>query len=184
MRATPGRAAWPKPGDGRPERRFWKDPLTGRKKGGIDMPLTHVLLVDDEERFLKTTQALLEREECQVLTAVDGWQGLEQLRAKPIDVVILDVKMPGIDGIEVLSRIKTDHPLVEVIMLTGHSTLDSAISGLKLGAFDYLTKPCNIAELRLKIKAAHEKRSAMLDKIQKARIDRIISHPMEVFVKE
>ena len=148
------------------------------------MPMTNILLIDDEERFLKTTRALLEKEECHVSTAVDGWQGLEQLKAKRIDVVILDVKMPGIDGIEVLRRIKADHPLVEVIMLTGHSTLDSAISGLKLGAFDYLTKPCDISELKLKAKAAHEKRSVALGKIQKAKIDRIISHPMEAFVKD
>ena len=148
------------------------------------MPMTNILLIDDEERFLKTTKALLEKEECHVATASDGWQGLECLKEKRIDVVILDVKMPGIDGIEVLRRIKADHPLVEVIMLTGHSTLDSAINGLKLGAFDYLTKPCDISELKLKAKAAHEKRSAALDKIQRAKIDRIISHPMEAFVKD
>ena len=148
------------------------------------MPLTNLLIIDDEERFLITTQALLGKQECQVFTATDGWQGLEQLKHKRIDVVILDVKMPGIDGIEVLRRIKADHPLVEVIMLTGHSTLDSAINGLKLGAFDYLTKPCDISELILKLKAAHEKRMTALDKIQKAKIDRIISDPMEAFVKD
>ena len=148
------------------------------------MAITNVLLVDDEERFLKTTKALLEKQECNVFTATDGWQGLDQLKQKRIDVVILDVKMPGIDGIEVLRRIKESHPLVEVIMLTGHSTMDSAINGLKLGAFDYLTKPCDLSELKLKLKAAHEKRTAMLDKIQKAKIDRIISHPMEAFVKD
>ena len=148
------------------------------------MPLTNLLIIDDEERFLKTTQALLQKQACQVFTATDGWQGLEQLKQKRVDVVILDVKMPGIDGIEVLRRIKADHPLVEVIMLTGHSTMDSAINGLKLGAFDYLTKPCDISELMLKLKAAHEKRIAALDKIQKAKIERIISHPMEAFVKD
>jgi DNA-binding response OmpR family regulator len=148
------------------------------------MPTTNVLLVDDEERFLKTTKTLLDKEECAVITAADGWQGLDQLKTQRIDVVVLDVKMPGIDGIEVLRRVKELHPLVEVIMLTGHSTLDTAIRGLKLGAFDYLTKPCDINELKLKIKAAHERRSAMLEKIRKAKIDRIISHPLEVFVKE
>jgi DNA-binding response OmpR family regulator len=148
------------------------------------MPITNVLLVDDEERFLKTTKSLLEKEDCKILTAVDGWQGVEQLKAHRIDVVVLDVKMPGIDGIEVLRRIKDLQPIVEVIMLTGHSTLDTAIKGLKLGAFDYLTKPCNIAELKLKIKAAHEKRLAVLEKIQKTKIDKIISHPMEAFVKD
>jgi DNA-binding response OmpR family regulator len=148
------------------------------------MPITNVLLIDDEERFLKTTKALLEKEDCKIFTAADGWQGTAQLKSQRIDVVVLDVKMPGIDGIEVLRRIKELQPIVEVIMLTGHSTLDSAITGLKLGAFDYLTKPCDIKELKLKIKAAHEKRSAVLEKIQKAKIDKIISHPMEAFVKD
>lgn len=148
------------------------------------MPITNVLIVDDEERFLKTTKALLDKDDCNVFTAQDGWKGMERLKAHPVDVVILDVKMPGIDGIEVLRRLKELHPLVEVIMLTGHSTLDTAIRGLKLGAFDYLTKPCNISELKIKIKAAHERRSAGLAKIQKAKIDRIISHPMEAFAKD
>lgn len=148
------------------------------------MPTTNVLLIDDEERFLKTTKALLDKEECNVFTAVDGWRGLDRLKAQHIDVVVLDVKMPGIDGIEVLRRIKETVPLVEVIMLTGHSTLDTAIRGLKLGAFDYLTKPCDIKELKLKIKAAHERRAVMLEKIQKAKINRLINPPMETFVKD
>jgi DNA-binding response OmpR family regulator len=133
------------------------------------MSTTNVLLVDDEERFLKTTKMLLDKAECNVITAPDGGQGLDQLKAQSIDVVVLDVKMPGVDGVEVLRRIKELAPLVEVIMLTGHSTLDTAILGLKLGAFDYLTKPCDINELKLKIKAAHERRSVMLAKIQKAK---------------
>jgi DNA-binding NtrC family response regulator len=148
------------------------------------MAITNVLLIDDEERFLKTTKALLEKEECNVFTSADGWQGTAVLKEKRIDVVVLDVKMPGIDGIEVLRRIKRDHPLVEVVMLTGHATMETAIEGLKLGAFDYLSKPCDIPVLKEKIKNAHDKRAAMLEKIQKARFDRIISHPMEVFSKD
>jgi DNA-binding response OmpR family regulator len=133
------------------------------------MSATNVLLVDDEERFLKTTKTLLDKLECNVVTAPDGRRGLDQLKAQSIDVVVLDVKMPGVDGIDILRHIKQRHPLVEVIMLTGHSTMDTAIRGLKLGAFDYLTKPCDISELQLKIKAAHERRTVMLDKIRKAK---------------
>ncbi|WP_054032856.1 sigma-54-dependent transcriptional regulator [Desulfatitalea tepidiphila] len=148
------------------------------------MPLTNVLIVDDEERFLKTTQTLLEKEGYKVFTAADGYKGLDALKDRRIDVVVLDVKMPGMDGVEVLKRIKAEHPLVEVLMLTGHATMETAIDGLKLGAFDYLTKPCDIATLKEKIMAAYDKRSAMLEKIQKAKFDRIISHPMEVFSKD
>jgi DNA-binding response OmpR family regulator len=125
------------------------------------MPITNVLLIDDEERFLRSTKVLLDKAECRVSTAADGWQGLDRLKAQPFDVVVLDVKMPGVDGIEVLRRIKELAPLVEVIMLTGHSTLDTAVRGLRLGVFDYLTKPCDINELKLKIKAAHERRSIL-----------------------
>ena len=116
------------------------------------MAITNVLLIDDEERFLKTTKALLDKEECNVYTSIDGWKGISVLKEKQIDVVILDVKMPGIDGIEVLHRIRADYPLVEVVMLTGHATMETAIEGLKLGAFDYLTKPCDVPVLKQKIK--------------------------------
>lgn len=148
------------------------------------MPTTYVLLIDDEERFLKTTKVLLDREGFHVYTATDGWQGMDQLKARCIDVVVLDVKMPGMDGIDALRRIKELDTLVEVIMLTGHSTLDTAIRGLKLGAFDYLTKPCDINELKLKIKAAHERRSAMLGKTRKPKEHRTNSRPADALVKE
>ena len=148
------------------------------------MATTKVLLIDDEERFLKTTQMLLEKEDAIVFTASDGWKGIDLLKDNRVDVVVLDVKMPGIDGIEVLRRIKADYPLVEVIMLTGHATIETAIDGLKMGAFDYLTKPCDIPQLSSKIKEAHDRRLAVLEKIQKAKLDKIISHPLEVFVKD
>lgn len=148
------------------------------------MSTTNVLLIDDEERFLKTTKTLLDKAGCHVFTAPDGWQGLDQLKTRCIDVIVLDVKMPGIDGIDVLRRIKELGPLVEVIMLTGHSTLDTAIRGLKLGAFDYLIKPCDINELKLKIKAAHERRSAMLEKMRKPGAHRTSDHSMDAVGKE
>ena len=74
------------------------------------MAITNVLIIDDEERFLKTTKVLLEKEGYEVVTSSDGWQGVAALKAGPIDVVVLDVKMPGIDGIEVLRRIKAAFP--------------------------------------------------------------------------
>jgi DNA-binding response OmpR family regulator len=136
------------------------------------MPTTNVLLVDDEERFLKTTKTLLDKMECNVFTAPDGRLGLDRLQDQSIDVVVLDVRMPGVDGIDILRHIKERYPHVEVIMLTGHSTLDTAIRGLELGAFDYLTKPCDVNELKLKIKAAHERRTVMLAKIRNTHSNR------------
>ncbi|MCK5783424.1 MAG: response regulator [Desulfobacterales bacterium] len=148
------------------------------------MAITQLLIVDDEERFLKTTKFLLENKECEVFTATDGLSAMEILKNERLDVVILDVKMPGLDGVEVLRRIKQKHPLLEVIMLTGHSTTESAVEGLKLGAFDYLMKPCDIPVLLEKVKEAHDKRLAMEEKIRQVKIDKIISHPLEVFEKD
>jgi DNA-binding NtrC family response regulator len=153
-------------------------------KGGFSMPITNVLIIDDEERFLQTTQKLLEKQGYTVYTATDGFRGITRLKVKRIDVVILDVKMPGMDGVAVLRKIKADFPLVEVVMLTGHSTVESAIEGLKLGAFDYLTKPCDIPVLIQKIDEAGDKKKSAEEKIRKARLDRIISHPLELFSED
>jgi len=148
------------------------------------MDNTQLLLVDDEERFLETTKRLLEKRGVEVLTATDGLEALTILDAQRVDVVILDVKMPGVDGVEVLRQIKQEQPLVEVIMLTGHASVESAIEGLKLGAFDYLMKPCDISALLEKVNQAYAKKQAMEEKIRKAKIEKIISHPLAVFEEE
>jgi len=106
-----------------------------------------MMLVDDEERFLSTTRKLLERRGYDVLTAAGGEEALKMLERHNIHVVILDVKMPGMDGIETLRAVKQRFPLVEVIMLTGHATVESAIEGLKSQATDYLMKPIGVDEL-------------------------------------
>ncbi|MGB5985721.1 MAG: response regulator, partial [Desulfobacterales bacterium] len=103
-----------------------------------------IMLVDDEERFLSTTQKLLTKKGIDVVTASSGEEALEALNRELIHVVILDVKMPGMDGNETLREIKKRFPLVEVIMLTGHASVDSAVNGLKSGATDYLMKPTEI----------------------------------------
>ena len=85
---------------------------------------------------------------------------------QPVDVVVLDVRMPGMDGIETLRELKKRHPLVEVIMLTGHASLEVAIEGMELGAFDYLMKPIDIDELLYKLEDAYKKRTIQAQKIQ------------------
>lgn len=127
-----------------------------------------MMLVDDEERFLSTTQKLLSRKGYDVLTASSGSEALDILRTHNVHVVILDVKMPGMDGIETLKAIKRNYPLVEVIMLTGHGTVDSAVEGLKSGATDYLTKPTDVQELIEKAEEAFVKRQVLEDKIRVA----------------
>lgn len=123
------------------------------------MALTNLLLVDDEKPFVETMAKRLTKRSLSVIVAFNGQEALRQLEEdRNIEVVILDVKMPGIDGIETLRRIKSQHPLLEVIMLTGHATVESGIEGMKLGAFDYLMKPCDLDQLVHKVKEAVERK--------------------------
>ena len=144
----------------------------------------NLLLVDDEERFLETTKMLLEKNNVKTFTATNGLDALKILNDQHIDVVILDVKMPNIDGVEVLRRIKQKHPLVEVIMLTGHASVESAVEGLKLGAFDYVIKPSEITTLIEKANKAYDKKQDMEGERRKSKIEKIISHPLSVFEKD
>jgi DNA-binding NtrC family response regulator len=125
-----------------------------------------VLLVDDEVDFVQTVSKRLKRHELSVEAAHSGEDALRHLDDNPTDVVVLDMKMPGMDGIEVLRRIKARQPLVEVIMLTGHASVEAAIGGIELGAFDYLMKPVEFDELLYKIQDAHRKKSLQEAKIR------------------
>ena len=127
-----------------------------------------LMLVDDEERFLQTTQKMLTKKGYEALTATSGAECLKKLAEELVHVVILDVKMPGMDGVETLKQIKQRFPLVEVIMLTGHATTESAVEGMKLGATDYLTKPSSVEDLIAKAEEAFNKRIVLEQKIQMA----------------
>lgn len=129
-----------------------------------------LMLVDDEERYLRTTSKLIEKKGYEVLTARNGEEALEKLKARDVHVVILDMKMPGMDGNETLKAVKSLYPLIEIILLTGHATVDSAIDGLKNGAFDYLMKPADIDQILDKALDAFEKRQRLEDKMRVARI--------------
>jgi DNA-binding NtrC family response regulator len=130
---------------------------------------TKLLIVDDEEAFVETIAKRLSHREITVSSAYHGKDGLKRLEEDPeIDVVLLDVRMPEMDGIETLKRIKAACPTTEVIMLTGHASFDSAIEGMKLGAFDYLMKPVAIDDLIAKVEAAKNKRRQHQAKIFEA----------------
>jgi DNA-binding NtrC family response regulator len=118
-----------------------------------------ILLVDDEEDFVEMLSLRLEAVGEEVTPAHSGKECLQVLEQRDVDVVILDVKMPGMDGIETLQEIKRRFPLVEVILMTGHGTVESAIEGQALGAFDYLLKPADFNELVEKLEAAREKKA-------------------------
>ena len=114
-----------------------------------------VLMVDDEERFRETTARLLSNRGFETTIAGDGEEAIRILDTKPQDVVVLDIKMPGLDGHQVLSKIKSRFPNTQVIMLTGHGSANSARAALTQQAYDYLSKPCDIDILTAKITAAY-----------------------------
>jgi DNA-binding NtrC family response regulator len=124
--------------------------------------------VDDEEDFVEMLQLRLEAEGEEVTPAYDGETALKILGEKEIDVVILDILMPGISGIQALKEIKKRFPLVEVILLTGHGTTSSAVEGMKHGAYDYLLKPAKVSELEEKLGGARKKKEEQEERIRKA----------------
>jgi DNA-binding NtrC family response regulator len=125
------------------------------------MAKPRILLVDDEERFRNTLQKILAAQGLAVKAVESGQAALEALEAQPqqtFDVILLDIRMPGLSGIQTLAAIKQLDPNLEVIILTGHASMDAALEIIKLGAYDYLLKPCPTEELLLKIEAAYEKK--------------------------
>ncbi|RJR21067.1 MAG: response regulator [Desulfobacteraceae bacterium] len=140
------------------------------------MALAKVMLVDDEVPFVETMTKRLTKRDLTVTSAFSGKDALDALaKDQAVEVVILDVKMPGMDGIDTLREIKRLYPLVEVVMLTGHATVESAIEGMKLGAFDYLMKPCDMEVLMGKVQEAAAKKRQHENKIIDARLKEITS---------
>ena len=117
-----------------------------------------LLLVDDEEMFLEFLSRRLISHQYDVTTCLSGENAFEMVIDHDFDVVILDVLMPGMDGIETLGEIKKIKPLTEVIMLTGHASRESGIEGMKLGAYGYLSKPCDTEDLIAKINKAYDRK--------------------------
>lgn len=140
-----------------------------------------ILLVDDEKEFVETLAERLRTRDFHVTEAFSGNEALEKLKEYNFDVTILDVQMPGMDGIEALRAIKKLKPLTEVLMLTGHGTIETAIEGMKLGAYDFLIKPCEMDVLLSKINNAYERKYKHEERIRKAFADKLSTSPMSVF---
>ncbi|MDD5643497.1 MAG: response regulator [Syntrophales bacterium] len=122
-----------------------------------------ILIVDDEDDFREAVIKRLRARKLDVEGADSGPQALERLSEQDFDVIVLDVKMPGMDGIETLREIKLKKPLVEVIMLTGHASVESGIQGMQLGAFDYVMKPVALDDLMDKLRQARERRAIQME---------------------
>ncbi|MBI9085783.1 MAG: response regulator [Desulfobacterales bacterium] len=135
------------------------------------MTMFKILVVDDEVDFMETIVKRLKRRNLDAQGVTSGEAALKILNEKRFDVVLLDVKMPGgMDGIEVLRAIKFKQPLVEVLLLTGHASVETSIEGMKLGAFDYLLKPVKLEDLLAKMTGALERKAGHDKKIREAKI--------------
>ena len=133
-----------------------------------------VLLVDDEKEFVESLSERLELRLFDVKTSYTGDEPIRLIQQEDIDVIILDVLMPGKDGIATLTEIKKLKPLIQVIMLTGNATVETAINGMKLGAYDYLMKPTETEDLVKKINSAAKVKQEHDERIQQAEIQNII----------
>ncbi|MGA9750472.1 MAG: response regulator [Acidobacteriota bacterium] len=122
------------------------------------MRVIRLLLVDDEERFVETLGKRLTARGLYVEGTHSGEAALALLQARPFDVVLLDVRMPGMDGIQALREIKKVQPLVQVILLSGNASINTAVEGMRLGAADYLLKPAEIEEVMAKVEEAFERK--------------------------
>ncbi|MDZ7697998.1 MAG: response regulator [Deltaproteobacteria bacterium] len=129
---------------------------------------TRVLVVDDEKEFVEMLSLRLQEVGEKVTAAYSGRECLDMLKDTQIDVVILDIKMPGMDGMETLREIKKRFPLVEVIMLTGHGSAETAVEGMKLGAYDYLMKPADFDDLTTKLQGARKRKEEQEERIRAA----------------
>jgi DNA-binding NtrC family response regulator len=149
------------------------------------MEAFRVLIVDDEKEFMETLVNRLQKREIDAHGVASGEAALEMMKKKLFDVVILDIRMPGgMDGLAALREMKHIQPLAEVILLTGHATVESSIEGMKLGAFDFLIKPVQLEDLIVKMAQAFEKKGAHEQKIRSARIRELMRFPGRVFDQE
>ncbi|MCK4766870.1 MAG: response regulator [Desulfobacula sp.] len=129
-----------------------------------------VLIVDDEKDFVEMFSLRLKEQGEKVSTAHSGKDALKVLENVAIDVVILDIRMPGMDGIDTLRQIKILHPIVEVILLTGHGSTETAVEGMKLGAFDYLMKPADFKDIKVKMENARKRKDEQEERIRQAEV--------------
>ena len=130
----------------------------------------HVLLVDDEQEFLDVMKERLETRGMKVSTEVSAEDALKRIESELFDALILDLKMPGIDGLEALKRAKTARPELQVILLTGHASVEKGVEAIKLGAMDFVEKPADLNALSEKIKRARQTKMLIVEKMNQEKI--------------
>ena len=140
-----------------------------------------ILLVDDEKVFTDNMSRLLNTRGYRSTGVNSGQDAIDILRQDRFDVVVLDLKMPGLDGIETLREIKALNLFTETLILTGHGSIATAMEAIKLGAYDYLTKPCEIDDLVMKIEAAWDKKDTAEKKDLEEKIQKVVESPSAAF---
>ncbi|TNF54716.1 sigma-54-dependent Fis family transcriptional regulator, partial [bacterium] len=150
------------------------------------MKKAKILIVDDEEKILQTMQGSLEDEDYEVLTAKDGQEAIDKVRAENPDLIFLDIWLPGMDGMETLKAIKEHDSNLDVVLMTGHGTMSTAIQAIKLGAFDFLEKPLSLDNiLAVANSALEQKRTPAPEIIPVSREDTLIAEsPLMVNIKK
>ncbi len=134
----------------------------------------NLLLVDDEEQFLKSTTKRLEVRDFNVIAVDRGDKAIEAAKRYPIDIALVDLKMPGMDGEETLKLLKAEHQWMEVVILTGHGSIDSAVECTKSGAYSYLQKPCDFDQLLEVLTEAYKKKVMNKLKIQEKQMNELL----------
>ena len=134
----------------------------------------NLLLVDDEEQFLRSTTKRLEVRDFHVIAVDRGDKAVEAARKHPVDIALVDLKMPGMDGEETLKALKEEHKWMEVVILTGHGSIDSAVECTRVGAYSYLQKPCELDRLLEVLTEAYKKKVMNKMKIQKEKMDELL----------
>ena len=137
----------------------------------MDKNKINLLFVDDEERFLESMTRLLEARDFNVTAVNRGEKAIEAARNNPVDIALVDLKMPGIDGEETLRALKKEHQWMEIVILTGHGSIDSAVECTKDGAYSYLQKPCDLEDLLEALKNAYQKRVMNKNAIEEKRMN-------------
>lgn len=134
----------------------------------------NLLIVDDEDQFLASISKSLEVRDFNVVPVNRGEKAIEAARTTPVDIALVDLKMPGINGEETLKTLKAEHKWMEIVILTGHGTIDSAVECTRSGAYSYLQKPCDLDHLLEALKNAYKKKVMNKKKIEEKKMDELL----------
>ena len=160
-----------------PDRRPVRHAGTQKNYGVVQMAKEKInlLIVDDEEQFLASIRKSLELRDFHVIIANRGDKAIELAKNNPVDIALIDLKMPGLSGQETFKQLKKEHVWMEAVILTGHGAVDSAIECAKLGAFSYLQKPCELDSLLEALQGAYKKKVMNKKQIEEKKMNELLN---------